>query len=139
MAKRKCEQPLIALLPACKRPLRELSVYSRPCTPHTLQGAPKRKRRPEPSPQRESPPLPPHTEDTAAQSHPPSKKPKLSPGTTASPDYQCQKDEEFNEYNTFHFWRTPLPDIDLSELDGACDSDKQATSTGTDVLEEMDS
>lgn len=50
-----------------------------------------------------------------------------------------QKDEAFLEYSSFHFWRTPLPDLDFSELvDEACDGDKQAVSTGTDVLEEMD-
>ncbi|KAM3936980.1 uncharacterized protein C9orf40 homolog [Leptodactylus fuscus] len=143
MAKRKCEQPLIALLPPCKRPLSELAVCPRRCMPHTVQVSPKKKRKLEPEviPAAECERLQAPSECATTEVHPPSKKLRLaeSQGTKASPDFQCQKDEAFREYNSFHFWRTPLPDIDFSELaDGSCDSDRQVTSSGTEVLEEMD-
>ncbi|XP_073508906.1 uncharacterized protein C9orf40 homolog [Phyllobates terribilis] len=131
MAKRKCEQPLVALLPPCKRPLSELPVYSRHCT---MQVSAKRKSRQEPE-------AIPYPECERPPSHPSSKKlrPAESQGTTAAADFQCQKDEAFREYNSFQYWRTPLPDIDFSELvDGTCDGDKQSLSAGTEVLEEMD-
>ncbi|KAG9486780.1 hypothetical protein GDO78_006919 [Eleutherodactylus coqui] len=133
MAKRKCEPPLLALLPPCKRPQCELP--SRSCAPPSLQGAAKRRRKAElvPSTDRERRP---HTDGPAAASPPPSKKSRVSPDSGAA--FQCQKDEAFQEYNAFHFWRTPLPDLDFSELvDGAGD-DRAAMSTGTDALEEMD-
>ncbi|KAM4052744.1 uncharacterized protein C9orf40 homolog [Anomaloglossus baeobatrachus] len=137
MAKRKCEQPLVALLPPCKRP-----VYSRHCTSHTMQVSPKGKRKLEPEtiPSPECDRTPPQ-DGAPAAAQPSCKKPRPaeSHGAIADTAYQCQKDEAFSEYNSFHFWRTPLPDIDFSELvDGVCDGDKQTTSAGTDVLEEMD-
>ncbi|XP_073399859.1 uncharacterized protein C9orf40 homolog [Dendrobates tinctorius] len=137
MAKRKCEQLRIAVLPPCKRPLCELPVYPRHWPPHTMQVSAKRKRKPEamPSPECERPPL---REGSTDASHPASKKlrPAENHGAT---DYQCQKDEAFREYNSFHFWRPPLPDVDFSELvDGTCDGDKQSSSAGTETLEEMD-
>ncbi|CAJ0956107.1 unnamed protein product [Ranitomeya imitator] len=141
MAKRKCEQPLIAVLPPCKRPLCELPPYPRHCPPHAMQVSAKRKRKPEP----EAIPSPdcgrpPPRDGTPDPSHPSSKKPRPAENQcTTAAAYQCQKDEAFREYNSFHFWRSPLPDVDFSELvAGTCDGDKQPSSAGTEALEEMD-
>ncbi|XP_040212144.1 uncharacterized protein C9orf40 homolog [Rana temporaria] len=125
MTKRKCElQSLVTVLPPCKKQL-----SSRRCTPDVLQVFPVRKRKLEPESgppvegcERVLPPCPP-------SSPPPCKKLREAENMhSQEPLYKCQNDEAFPEYNSFRYWRSPLPDIDFSELSercGAATSDTQ--------------
>ncbi|XP_075067092.1 uncharacterized protein C9orf40 homolog [Mixophyes fleayi] len=144
MSKRKVEQqPLGTLLPPCKRRVWEPSQWSRHCTPEDVHIAPRQKRKLEPrsAPSVEtisSPECERLTQEDrpAASSHPPCKKPRVSQSNDATAvEFRCQKDEAFCEFNSFHYWRTPLPDVDFSDIA----VDRKSMLTVTDLLEEMDS
>ncbi|CAI9535915.1 unnamed protein product [Staurois parvus] len=132
MTKRKCElQSLVTVLPPCKKPL-----PSKRCTPDVVQIFPVRKRKLEPE---SAPPeeecervLPPFPATTS--SPPPCKKMRGAENSHSQElQYKCQNDEAFPEYNSFQYWRTPLPDIDFSELsDTLCGA-------ATSEIQEMDS
>ncbi|XP_077331052.1 uncharacterized protein C9orf40 homolog [Lithobates pipiens] len=116
MTKRKCElQSLVSVLPPCKKPL-----SSRRCTPDVFHVFPVRKRKlePESGPPLEEcekvlPPCPP-------SSPPACKKLRGAESPPRKEHYKCQNDEAFPEYNSFQYWRTPLPDIDFSEIPDEC-------------------
>ncbi|XP_006834987.1 PREDICTED: uncharacterized protein C9orf40 homolog [Chrysochloris asiatica] len=52
---------------------------------------------------------------------------------------QCQHNEEFWQYNTFQYWRNPLPPIDLADIEDV-NEDKltEATLQGKNELVEID-
>ncbi|KAM5194382.1 uncharacterized protein C9orf40 homolog [Mantella aurantiaca] len=134
MTKRKCElQSLVTVLPPCKKPL---------CSQRCSTDTPGRKRKlapesgpsveditPSPECERVLPSSPAH-----ASPSPPCKKLRATEcPQTPLPQYKCQKDEAFQEYNSFQYWRNPLPDIDFSELsDELC-------GVATSDIQEMDS
>nr|DBA28049.1 TPA: hypothetical protein GDO54_008463 [Pyxicephalus adspersus] len=142
--KRKCEaQPIVTVLPPSKR-----TLYSKRCNPDIVQVTLVRKRKMEPE---KGPPVQviARTSEScekvltafpaATSSPPPCKKLRAeeSPEWQHS-QYKCQKDEAFPEYNSFQYWKTPLPDIDFSELSGKLCGVSTCIPSAPDVSEEMD-
>ncbi|XP_068092627.1 uncharacterized protein C9orf40 homolog [Hyperolius riggenbachi] len=151
--KRKCEAQLLApVLPPCKRALREPPAATTTCYSPDTGRLMKRKLEPEcaalvdtviSSPEcerklRTAEDIPAET----ASSPYPCKKRRMTAQSLerGTPDFQCQKDEAFPEYNSFQYWRTPLPDIDFSEIAvEPCEGTTKDITPVKDVLEEMDS
>ncbi|XP_053312669.1 uncharacterized protein C9orf40 homolog [Spea bombifrons] len=146
MAKRKLEQQLVTFHPPCKKSAYESNL----CAPQSTHIAPRRKRKLDSDPDGVSEVTTPSVPcETPARERSPegsvpvsSKKKRLEESRSVKAAvYKYQDDEKFSEFNTFQFWKTPLPQVDLSEIAaGTCEDSNNITQIATrDVTEEMDS
>ncbi|KAM8962205.1 uncharacterized protein C9orf40 homolog [Pelodytes ibericus] len=140
MAKRKIEQHLVTLHPPCKKAACELPPSHSP--PQCL--APKRKRKLD----HDSSTVPEVTQSSPCRRVIPEdnttsrKKTKLAETQPSKAPYKCEVDEDFREFNSYEFWKAPLPEVDFSEIEfESCDDNKTkatlVSSTGT--TDDMDS
>ncbi|XP_063313266.1 uncharacterized protein C9orf40 homolog [Pelobates fuscus] len=115
MAKRNLEQhPVTLRCPPCKKRACELPPLSDELPPHGTRLGAKRKLESDPGVQLLTPSP---CASPADCTLPPSKKPRAAQTEgDKAPVYKCQDDENFREYNSYQFWKTPLPDIDFSEI-----------------------
>ncbi|KAG8455257.1 hypothetical protein GDO86_001453 [Hymenochirus boettgeri] len=135
MAKRRAEQQVDTVPPPCKKLAWGVSIQ---CGQKASYFPPRRKRTLTPDP--EGPEL---TSPLAAnKDHPREDRPAIHPPIPRkkgrSSEITFQNDEEFKEFNSFNYWRTPLPEIDLSEITTeAKEGDNQIHTK--EILEDMDS
>ncbi|KAM4810340.1 uncharacterized protein C9orf40 homolog [Rhinophrynus dorsalis] len=148
MAKRKAEQQLVTLSPPCKKRSSDVPSSPTQCPPQALHISPKRKRKldPDSAPRLAATILSlgekSHDDgDPEITSHVPCKKQRVAEGQSSkAPVYKCQNDEAFREFNSFEYWRPPLPEVDFSEISGEADGDNTdlKNSKTIDIVEEMD-
>ncbi|KAE8633112.1 hypothetical protein XENTR_v10001785 [Xenopus tropicalis] len=139
MAKRKAEHQVATLPPPCKMLAWEISSFQ--YEPSNSPSTPRRKRKLEvdacldviQSPScNKSPEIVPDSQPSL-----PCKKQRVM--ESKSKEYKCQSDDDFKEFNSFNYWRTPLPEIDLSEINIEPEEVNKHPKTKTEILEEMDS
>ncbi|OCU01116.1 uncharacterized protein LOC108714527 [Xenopus laevis] len=143
MAKRKAEHHVATLAPPCKMHAGELSSYQ--YEPSSDPLTPRRKRKLGVDvcvdvilPARCNSKTPEQETLPAAQPPVPCKKQRVMESKSTN-EYKCQNDDDFKEYNSFNYWRTPLPEIDLSEIIIEPEEVNKHPKPKTETLEEMDS
>ncbi|XP_075454466.1 uncharacterized protein C9orf40 homolog [Ascaphus truei] len=145
MAKRKAELQLVTPHLAFKRLAPDLPPSPTQRAPQVVQLTPRRKRKLSPDttvPLGETPsPLcdrSPEEDNPTASSTPCKKQRAAESQQNKSPVYKCQSKDDLSQFNSFQYWRNPLPEVDLSEITGeTCENKTKLTPPSTSAISEV--